>query len=424
MSEIDRRLDRALHHLGAVRPNAFVLALGRSDDAPNDGTRGYVDRYGWERRFVRCSEDEVVTLTRDYVLQVLEEHAAEHLDVLQIDETGAEWLSFEPLDLDEFMPAIIRVRDTTLRPAERLSVSRRLERSGYSVAAFYDEIIGLRPDVVESAAIPSPAPAIIDEEMRRPTFLYVLTFNLPAQAERTLRALRETQPALLADTSAILINNSTDESTFPAYDRLCGEYGLAQIREGNLGITGARLWAARHFAAHDHAEALVWFEDDMILQPAGAPPCRNGLPRHIPDLLTRATEIVQTEELDYLKLSFTEFFGDHHLNWAWHNVSEEVRRREFPDGTHRTRFDHSGAVHGVSYLVGEPHYSNWPSVMTRRGNERLFLGPEESPRFEQGLMARAFGLLRSAELRAGVLLASPVEHDRTLHYEAADRRES
>ena len=101
----------------------------------------------------------------------------------------------------------------------------------------------------------------------------------------------------------------------------------------HLGITGGRLFCAKHFDAVADGEAMLWFEDDMLLQPPQAGLCRNGLRAHVPRLAEVARAVVRREALDFVKLSFSEFFGDHHLNWAWYNVASEVRERSFPDGT-------------------------------------------------------------------------------------------
>ena len=197
---------------------------------------------------------------------------------------------------------------------------------------------------------------------------------------------------------------------------------LHSIRHGNLGITGGRLFCAKHFDTVADGEAMLWFEDDMLLQPPQAGLCRNGLRAHVPRLAEVARAIVRREGLDFVKLSFSEFFGDHHLNWAWYNVAGDVRERNFPDGTFRTRIDHSGVEAGVSYLVGEVHYSNWPMLMTRRGNAKLFLEDGPHMAHEAIYMARCLELERRGALRAGVLLASPVEHCRRYYYPAEPAR--
>jgi hypothetical protein len=75
-------------------------------------------------------------------------------------------------------------------------------------------------------------------------------------------------------------------------------------------------------------------------------------------------------------------------------------------------------------MLGEIYYSNWPMIVSRRGNEILFLQHPEPARYEQTLMAHALELGRQGKLRGGVLLASPINHDRQVHYPAHARKES
>jgi hypothetical protein len=130
---------------------------------------------------------------------------------------------------------------------------------------------------------------------------------------------------------------------------------------------------------------------------------------------------VRREGLDFVKLSFSEFFGDHHLNWAWYKSPAGVRERSFPDGT----FHHIDHRRRGGRLVSgrRVHYSNWPVLMTRRGNTKLFLEDGPHMAHEAIYMARCLELERRGALRAGVLLASPVDHCRRYHYPAEDRRE-
>jgi hypothetical protein len=251
--------------------------------------------------------------------------------------------------------------------------------------------------------------------------LYVLSFNAPVQFEQWLASVEAAAPELLGVSTRVLLNNSTDEATFAAYDDLCARYGFSQVRLGNLGINGGRLWCARHFDAETACDAMIYFEDDMLLA-ADDGRCRNGLSRRVPDLLERASQIVRCEDLDFLKLSFTEVFGDHTQNWTYYNLGQLERAELFPDGP-ATRVDAVKSYGGVSYLLGEVFYSNWPMLMTRRGNRAMFLGDDDIPRYEQWLMIRALRLARSGALRGGVLLASPIEHRRTVHYEAEQRKE-
>ena len=204
---------------------------------------------------------------------------------------------------------------------------------------------------------------------------------------------------MLASPGRFLLDNSTSVETREGYDRLCELFGFTALRQGNLGITGGRVFCARHFDTLPQYDALYWFEDDMLLHAPDAPLCRNGFRAHVAGLDQAIKLIVRREHLDYLKLSFTQFFGDHHLNWAWYHVRRDLRERSFPDGTFRTRILHSGAEGGVSYIVGDVHFDNWPTYITRRGNALLFLTNDVPAAWEGCYMARAFELQQRGELR-------------------------
>ncbi|MCC6988447.1 MAG: hypothetical protein IT181_05580, partial [Acidobacteria bacterium] len=266
-----------------------------------------------------------------------------------------------------------------------------------------------------------PAPRVQAESGR--LAVYLLTYNAPAQLALWFETAARVEPQLVAGGAPrILLDNSTDDGAARQNAALAQRFGFTYTRAGNLGIVGGRVWCARHFAEHDEADVMIFFEDDMLLhESAGL--CRNGLPTSVPGLLTAAVAILQNEvSLDYLKLSYTEFYGDHRKNWAYYNVAPAERAAMFPDGPD-TRIAAIKSHRGVSYALGEVHYSNWPLLITRRGNERLFLQTSEAAQFEQTLMVRALELARAGELEGAVLLASPINHDRQVHYEGG-RKES
>lgn len=331
-----------------------------------------------------------------------------HIDVLQVGQCNDVSGVLDRCDIATLRPTVVRLSWRHITLAERFRVVRRLERLGYVTGLVRNEIIGLLP-------LPE-APADND------IVLYVITYNAPGQLSLWLDSVEAAAPELLQLPRKFLLDNSTNTATQPAYDALVAPYGFTILRHGNLGISGGRHFCARHFDQLPGGFGMVWFEDDMQIADPAVPVCRNGLSSRVPRLLDRARAIVEKEGLDFLKLSFTEFFGDHHLNWAWYNVDHETRQREFPEGTFRTRIDYTGVEDGVSYAIGDFHYSNWPVLMTRRGNRLLFLEHPE-PQHEQRYMARAFTLMRAGELRGGALLASPILHDRCFHYTAEERKE-
>jgi len=244
----------------------------------------------------------------------------------------------------------------------------------------------------------------------------------PGQLASWCASTAEHEPRLLAGSvQRTLLDNSTDEAAARANAARAAEYGFDYVREHNLGIMGGRVWCARHFD-RSSADLMIFFEDDMLWH-AESGLCRNGFPQRVPGLVDAAIAIVQNETaLDFLKLSYSEFYGDHRKNWAYFNLPPERQALLCPDGP-ATRFNAIRSHAGVSYALGEVHYSNWPLVITRRGNARLFLDDTAALGFEQTLMVRALELQRAGVLRGGVLLASPINHDRHTHYPGG-RKES
>ncbi len=419
MTTVDKKIDDALHELGSLGAQVVVVCFGSALGIAQR-TRGYAERYGWREVVI----DPLPTEASPN--QQIQAHGLDHIGVLHIETKRRDWRILKQIDLQRFRPRIIRVRRTNLRGAELFLAVRHLNQQGYVIEWFYDELIGLLPptefaEEPVTAESSAPVAAITPAEER--AALYVISYNSPDQFRLWLESVDRANPELLASSARFLLDNSTDPNTRQGYNELCRRYGFTVLRHGNLGITGGRVFCAKHFDALSHLDALYWFEDDMLLHAPDAPPCRNGLRAHVPGLAEVTKKIVRRESLDFLKLSFTEFFGDHHLNWAWYHISPELRERAFPDGTFRTRIQYSGAEGGVSYIVGDVHFDNWPTYMTRRGNALLFLTGEVPVAWEGCYMARGFELQQRGEVRAGALLASPVNHSRTYHYPAEERRE-
>ena len=253
------------------------------------------------------------------------------------------------------------------------------------------------------------------------TNLYITCFNIPDQLMLLIDSMEKYNPELLKYTAKYLIDNSIDESAMPKFDEIAKKYGFEVIRKGNMGVCGARQWAAKHF--HESgAKYIVWFEDDMLMQDKNVL-CKNGLNMHCDDWLGKCIKIVEEENLDFIKISFSEFFGDHHKQWAWHNVPQNIKNKYFPDGKHRLRWKESGCIDGLSYLIGDVYYSNWPSVMTKAGNYKIFLETVFASPFEQTIMSQAYQTMKKGRLRSAVLMASLVNHNRVYHYSKDIRKE-
>lgn len=263
---------------------------------------------------------------------------------------------------------------------------------------------------------------------------YFISYNLPKQFELLLESFRKSGNYLLEKSNLILINNSDDPSTDQAYKELCLAHGIKEIKNGNLGICGGRQFAADHFHASD-SKYMLFFEDDMLLHLPKHGICRNGFPTWIPDLFESSIKILEEEGLDFLKLSFSEFFGDNKDQWAWHNVPEDVRSLYFPNhpltqSTQQdspkppTHFERIGTQNGLSYLIGDIYYCNWPHLIGKAGNKKMFIDTKWEHPYEQTWMSHFFQMLKKEELKAGLLMASPINHDRVYHYSAEQRKEN
>jgi hypothetical protein len=275
-------------------------------------------------------------------------------------------------------------------------------------------------------------------ETREPgSALYVLTYNAPDQLQALLESFDQVDPDFLTLTRRILIDNSTDAKVRGDYDQLVDRYKFEVIRQGNIGVCGGRQLAAEHFGASNQQQYL-YFEDDMLLSPTSAKPDAFGLPRHVPGLFLKSLRLFKDSGLDFLKLSFSEFYGSNDECWAWTNLPADLRAEWFPDQQEvdpknvrqtapRTRFTsifRNPSLPGLAALLGEVHYCNWPCWFDRVGNKKVFLDTRWASPREQTWMSACFQLQRAGKVHAGVLLASPVAHNRFHHYPADQRKES
>lgn len=258
--------------------------------------------------------------------------------------------------------------------------------------------------------------------------IYALTFNIPKQFRMLVESFKQAYPKTFNSCKKYAVNNSNDPSVAEEYKAIFEEFGFEEFKFDNIGINGARHFCAEHFDASDH-EYMVFFEDDMLLHTDRNTRCKNGFTTWNPDLFDKCIDIVKNESLDYLKLGFTEFFGDNHDNWAWYNVPGDRRSEWFPiraDGVSekKTRIDYTGSQKGLPYAVGEYHYCNWPIMFTKNGNRKVFLEEVYVHKYEQTWMSLAYRLIREKKIKVGTLLASPINHFRKYHYAKDTRREN
>lgn len=265
------------------------------------------------------------------------------------------------------------------------------------------------------------------------TALYVLTFNSPKQFETLIESIKQYDPDYLNLTEKYLINNSTKRGVARTYNKLCKDYGFTQIKKQNIGICGGRQFIAEHFENETSADYYLFFEDDMFFYNGEDNTCRNGFNRKIPELYRKSLEIIIKEKFDFLKLNFTEFFGDNRKQWSWHNVPDVARQELFPGNPIKESEDIEAAPfanyqnikshEGVPYATGEVYYCNWPQLISKEGNKKMFLDTKWDYPFEQTWMSFMYQETIKGDLNPGILLATPTEHDRFDHYKKEERRE-
>ena len=143
----------------------------------------------------------------------------------------------------------------------------------------------------------------------------------------------------------------------------------------------------------------------------------------------------QKENFDFLKLNFSEFFGDNGTQWSWYNVPQSVREEFWPSkprlpqigldpNAPKTQFNEVLSHKGVPYAVGEVYYCNWPQLVSKEGNKKMFLTETWARPFEQTWMSYMFQETIKGNLNPAILLMSPTEHDRFDHYDGKLRKES
>ena len=266
--------------------------------------------------------------------------------------------------------------------------------------------------------------------------LYMLTFNFPEQVEHTLATWQASSPDWLEKPRKILIDNSNKEEAIEGNRQICEKYGFEHvITNENLGINRGRLLAAKHFQESD-SDFYFFFEDDMGLNPStDTEYCRNGFRKFVPDLYDNVHKIMIREGFDFMKLSFTEVYMDNNIRVSWYNVPQDIRTRDFPDydklpisgldpNAPRTLFKHIDSYNGISFASGDVYYANWPMIVNREGNQKMFLDVDWAHPFEQTWMSYMYQETKKGNLNPAVLLASPVWHNRIIYYEDHERREN
>lgn len=252
---------------------------------------------------------------------------------------------------------------------------------------------------------------------------YIVTFNSPEQLQMVLDSFEEYNKDILYNTDVILINNSTDASLYEDYNKIINKYNILEIRKNNIGICGARQLVAEHFDKSD-SDYMLFFEDDMLLDFNGD--CNFGFNKKVSDILNKIIQIMDKEKYDFLKLSFSEFYGHNGEQWSWHNVPVNKKIEYFGELSHRpqTKFNNIKSLNGIPYADGEIYYSNWPHIISKEGNKKCFLDTKWEHPYEQTWMSHIYDLTREKKIKPAILLSSPITHNRKHHYHASERREN
>jgi hypothetical protein len=263
--------------------------------------------------------------------------------------------------------------------------------------------------------------------------LYVITFNSPEQLQTLVDSMYAYDENFITKTKKYLLDNSTDLSTTPKYLELCEKYGFEHIKKDNIGITGGRVFIADHFQETD-LDYYMFFEDDMFFYNGQDQTCRNGFSRKFTNLYEKVLQIMNKENFDFLKFNFTEFYGSHEKQWSWYNVDQEFRKNHWPDynklpvqGTDPNspslEFKNIKSHEGLPYTNGEIYLSNWPIILSKEGNFKCYLETKYHYPYEQTLMSHCFKETIKGRINAGLLLATPTEHNRFDFYEGSLRKE-
>ena len=264
--------------------------------------------------------------------------------------------------------------------------------------------------------------------------LYVITFNSPKQFKTLITSMLDYDQDYILKTKKFLLDNSSDLSTTEEYSEICKEYGFEHIKKDNLGICGGRQWIAEHFDKTG-LDFYLFFEDDMFFYPNEGTTCKNGFNRYVSNLYSKTIQVVKKENFDFLKLNYSEFYGDNGTQWSWYNVPQSVRQEFWPEkpklpeqgldpNAPRAKYSSVNSYEGVPYVSGEVYYCNWPQIVTKEGNRKMFLDTTWAHPFEQTWMSHMYQLVKKGELNPGLLLMTPTEHDRFEHYDRELRKES
>lgn len=276
-----------------------------------------------------------------------------------------------------------------------------------------------------------------------PLAFYFLTFNTPKQFEYTLEKWKAAYPETFNTVKKYVVNNSNDSSINDEYQKLFKDNNIEEFKFDNIGINSARRFVAEHFDKSDH-DYYVFIEEDMGVYTSNVDPstfkpetCKNGFQTFKDGLFQNALEIVKSENLDFLKLTFTEFFGDNFCDWGYINAPPDKKEVYFPPKSdylstksyspktlNKPKIKYLGVYHDLPFAVGSFHIDNWPIICSKEGSRKVYLDIKWKFEYEQTFMSLARDLWEQGKIEIGCLLASPILHNRIYHYDGSKRREN
>ncbi len=188
---------------------------------------------------------------------------------------------------------------------------------------------------------------------------------------------------------------------------------------------------------HDSdSDFYFFFEDDMGFNDSlNTGYCRNGFRKYVPDLYNKVHKIMLRENFDFMKLSYTEVYMDNNIQVSWYNVPQHIRTKDWPDydklpvsgldvNAPRTQFKTIEVFEELSYISGDIYYANWPMIVSKEGNKKMFIDIKWEHPFEQTWMSQMYQDTKKGIINPAVLLASPVWHNRIAYYKPEERREN
>ena len=265
------------------------------------------------------------------------------------------------------------------------------------------------------------------------TYLYVITFNSPSQFLRLCENWSTTDK-WFERCEKVVLNNSTDRSTDEEYEAIFDLYGFTEYKKDNIGICGGRQWVAEHFDSTD-GDYYIFLEDDMYIHDKDRGLCASGFRTYVPNLFDKTHKIMEKHGFDLLKFCFSEFFGDNRTQWSWYNVPQVIREKFWPHKKYLpangldpnaplVNYNNIYNMDGLPYIDGEIFYCNWPQLVSKAGNKKMFLDEQWAAPFEQTWMSHIYQQTVEGNIKPAILLATPCYHERFDYYEGSERREN